>query len=64
MTRALNFMIDNIQDLHFEASPPPQVCVEHNYISPSPMPTVFVDRSFPHNSIWYSMNCCVIWIRF
>jgi len=51
MTRALNFMIDNIQDLHFEASPPPQVCVEHNYISPSPMPTVFVDRSFPHNSI-------------
>lgn len=44
-------MIGYIQDLHFEASPPPLVCVEHNYISASPMPTVFLDRAFPHNPI-------------
>jgi hypothetical protein len=46
------------------ASPPPQVYVEHDYISASPMLTVFVDQAFPHNSIRYYINYSVIWIRF
>jgi len=42
------------------ASPPPQVYVEHDYISASPMLTVFVDQAFPHNSIRYYINYSVI----
>ena len=54
------YLVQYIQDLHLETSPPPQVSVEHNHVSATPVPTVNVDRALPHDPIRDSMNGSVI----
>ena len=64
--KLINFIdqLQYIQDLHLETSPPPQVGIEHNNVSATPVPTVNVDRALPHDPIRHSMNSSVIRIRF
>lgn len=52
--------LEKLQDLHLQASHPPEIRIEHHDIDPSPLLPVLVDRSFPHYPVGYPVDNGII----